>query len=56
MGLDGLNKTMESISEMADEEDRCKECGCLLSVNSTGEVQCKNQDCKNFNLIIRRVI
>jgi hypothetical protein len=55
MGLDDLNKTMENKSAMADENDRCKECGCLLMTSTIGDVQCKNTECKKFNLIVRMV-
>jgi len=55
MELDDLSKTMENKSAMADEEERCRECGCLLMTSTTGYVQCKNIDCKNLNLIVRMV-
>jgi hypothetical protein len=56
MGIDDASKILENNSAMADEDDRCKECGCLIFPDGNGEVRCKNQDCKKFNLIVRRMI
>jgi len=62
MGIDNSVKILENNSAMADEDDRCKECGCLLviaeEVQTNGKfdvARCKNIDCKKLNLIIRRV-
>ena len=63
MSVDDSAKIIENNSVMADEEDRCIECGCLLSVvteyvdKKEYEVwKCKNMDCKKFNLIQRRYV
>jgi hypothetical protein len=58
MGWDELQKTIESNSAMADEDDRCKDCGCLLgSTESLTEktVYCNNYDCPKCRIIIRRI-
>jgi hypothetical protein len=54
--MDEYDKMQSSKSEMSDEYDRCKECGCLLSTDSNNETRCKNIDCKNLNLIVRREV
>ena len=51
--MDEYDKSMSSKSEMSDEDDRCKECGCLLTTDRDGDTRCKNMDCEKFNLIVR---
>lgn len=53
--MDEYDKSMSSKSEMSDEDDRCKECGCLLATDVDGKTLCENDFCKNFNLVIRRI-
>jgi hypothetical protein len=57
MGIDDASKILENNSAMADEGDRCTECGCLLSSKEGSAYRvhwCNNTDCKNYNITIRR--